>query len=72
MVLAGPHVDRSNRVLRQYPEHHDYFIRVTFSEENLISTRFANDRELIQSYFTREHYGEMCVNAVSATNDQPD
>ncbi|KAJ7576280.1 RNA dependent RNA polymerase-domain-containing protein [Mycena floridula] len=32
-ILEGPYPDKSNRVLRAYPEFHHHFIRVTFTDE---------------------------------------
>ncbi|KAF9034492.1 RdRP-domain-containing protein [Hymenopellis radicata] len=32
-ILEGPYPDRSNRVLRLYPNFHDHFLRVSFTEE---------------------------------------
>ena len=57
--LQGPLVDRANRVLRLYPRHHSHFIRVTFCEENFLSSRFAEDRSITHKAFVHEHYGSM-------------
>jgi hypothetical protein len=44
MKLSGPFPERSNRVMRTYPENHDSFIRVSFVEEN--DLRYQQDREI--------------------------
>lgn len=38
--LTGPEAEDKNRVLRKYPEHHDYFLRVTFADENWEAVRY--------------------------------
>jgi hypothetical protein len=37
MVLRGPDWSVSNRILRKYSEHHDYFMRVFFADEDGMS-----------------------------------
>jgi hypothetical protein len=37
MVLRGPDWSVSNRILRNYPGHHDYFMRVFFADEDGMS-----------------------------------
>ncbi|CZS94939.1 related to RNA-directed RNA polymerase [Rhynchosporium graminicola] len=39
--LCGPEVEANNRVLRKYPNHHEYFIRVQFSDEDGQQVRFS-------------------------------
>lgn len=34
VYLYGPESECNNRILRKYPEHHDYFLRVQFSDED--------------------------------------
>ncbi|KAL5000778.1 RNA dependent RNA polymerase-domain-containing protein [Aspergillus recurvatus] len=34
ITLHGPEVEPLNRILRRFPNHHEYFIRVQFCEEN--------------------------------------
>ncbi|KAL2060352.1 hypothetical protein VTL71DRAFT_9747 [Oculimacula yallundae] len=41
MRLCGPEVESNNRVLRKYPNHHEYFIRVQFSDEDGQQVRFS-------------------------------
>jgi hypothetical protein len=38
--LQGPEEETNNRVLRKYPNHHDYFLRVEFCEEDGQPLRF--------------------------------
>ncbi|KAI3400992.1 hypothetical protein diail_697 [Diaporthe ilicicola] len=33
-TLHGPELEAKNRILRKYPNHHEYFIRVQFCDEN--------------------------------------
>ncbi|KAH6704064.1 rna-dependent rna polymeras-like protein [Leptodontidium sp. MPI-SDFR-AT-0119] len=42
MRLCGPEVESNNRVLRKYPNHHEYFIRVQFSDEDGQPVRFSS------------------------------
>lgn len=48
--LYGPAPECNNRVLRKFPDHHDYFLRVNFCEEDGRPIRFSykvsNDRIL--------------------------
>ncbi|KIH95165.1 RNA-dependent RNA polymerase [Sporothrix brasiliensis 5110] len=39
-TLHGPELENKNRVLRKFPNHHDYFIRVQFCDEDGQSLRF--------------------------------
>ncbi|KAI9037676.1 RNA-directed RNA polymerase QDE-1 [Aspergillus affinis] len=34
ITLSGPEIEPMNRILRRFPDHHEYFIRVQFSDEN--------------------------------------
>lgn len=34
ITLHGPELEANNRILRKYPNHHEYFIRVQFCDEN--------------------------------------
>lgn len=33
-TLHGPELEAKNRILRKYPDHHEYFLRVQFCDEN--------------------------------------
>jgi len=48
--LYGPEAEANNRVLRKYPNHHDYFLRVQFCDEDGQPVRFnprvSNERIL--------------------------
>ena len=48
-----PTVETSNRILRQYAEHSDRFIRVRFAEEGARSKIFATDKNTENEIFTR-------------------
>jgi hypothetical protein len=56
MDLEGPVPDLTNRVLRQYAQYHDHFIRVTFCEENTFN-QFSNRQEDNMLSFIRERFG---------------
>ncbi|KAJ3509010.1 hypothetical protein NMY22_g16437 [Coprinellus aureogranulatus] len=44
LLLEGPTVERSNRVIRAYkPEHHHSFLRVSFAEEGRLQLRFDKE-----------------------------
>lgn len=34
ITLHGPELEANNRILRKYPNHHEYFLRVQFCDEN--------------------------------------
>ncbi|TFK57359.1 RdRP-domain-containing protein [Heliocybe sulcata] len=55
MYLEGPFPEVSNRVMRWYPRHHDYFVRVTFVEESLLQFRW--DREVDGREFVTRRVG---------------
>ncbi|KAG5353249.1 hypothetical protein C0989_008984 [Termitomyces sp. Mn162] len=44
MRLSGPHLERSNRIIRRYhPDHHESFLRVSFVDEGRLHYRFDRD-----------------------------
>jgi len=47
LKLEGPTLMGSNRVLRMFPNHHDYFLKVTFCDEN--QSRLFQSRDLSTS-----------------------
>ncbi|KAK5049094.1 hypothetical protein LTR84_005517 [Exophiala bonariae] len=55
-LSSGPEPENNNRVLRKYPDHHDYFIRVQFCEEDgqqlRYSAQVSND-EIFRGRFTK-------------------
>ncbi|KDQ20445.1 hypothetical protein BOTBODRAFT_124037 [Botryobasidium botryosum FD-172 SS1] len=55
MFLEGPYPDQSNRVLRQFPEHQDNFLRVNFTDEDKLLFRW--DRDVDGAAFVRERVG---------------
>lgn len=47
VVLEGPYVIQSNRVIRQYPDHQEHFIRVDFRDEDRLQYRWAREVSLV-------------------------
>lgn len=43
MILEGPYVIQSNRVIRRYPDHQEHFIRVEFRDEDRLQYRWARE-----------------------------
>jgi hypothetical protein len=41
VYLYGPDMESNNRVLRKYSGHHDYFLRVQFSDEDGLPVRYS-------------------------------
>lgn len=52
ITLHGPEMEPNNRILRKFPNHHDYFIRVQFCDENGQDLYF-NPRISYDDIFTR-------------------
>ena len=46
MILAGPFVERSNRVIRQFWDNRDSFLRVHFYDDNRLAYRFDAEIDL--------------------------
>lgn len=55
MLLTGPYPERSNRVMRTYPNNHDSFLRVSFVDEDGLQYRF--DREVNGAAFIQFRVG---------------
>ncbi|KIO25499.1 hypothetical protein M407DRAFT_210550, partial [Tulasnella calospora MUT 4182] len=55
ILLDGPYLDQSNRILRQYPAHQEYFLRVNFADEDHL--RFRRDRRIDVARFVKERVG---------------
>lgn len=55
ITLHGPELEAKNRILRKFPDHHDYFIRVQFCDENGLDLFFNPNINYDQVYhrFTR-------------------
>lgn len=54
--LEGPSAEVTNRVLRRYPSRHDYFLRVTFSDEDGESIRYdshSSNEQIFRSRFQK-------------------
>lgn len=47
-TLHGPELESKNRILRKYPNHHEYFLRVQFCDENgedlYFNPKISNDK----------------------------
>lgn len=47
-TLHGPELEAKNRILRKYPNHHEYFLRVQFCDENgedlYFNPKISNDK----------------------------
>ncbi|EPQ25992.1 uncharacterized protein PFL1_06447 [Pseudozyma flocculosa PF-1] len=67
VILAGPVVDTSNRVLRAYPEHAHHFLRVSFADEDF--DRFPvgrrDLREVDAESFVHERIGGILKDGIT-------
>lgn len=64
MILEGPLPERSNRVMRMYPNDHDCFLRVSFMDENRLQYRSNRDIDgplFIDSWIKRILHDGMVV-----------
>ena len=53
IYLHGPDRESNNRVLRKYPKHHDYFLRVQFCDEDglqIYSNREVSSKPLFEKF----------------------
>lgn len=57
VILEGPYVTQSNRVIRRYREYHDHFVRVDFRDEDHLQYRW--DREVDGTTFLQERVGKI-------------
>ncbi|KAG8966308.1 hypothetical protein FRB90_010969, partial [Tulasnella sp. 427] len=55
VLLEGPFMDQTNRILRQYPAHQEYFLRVSFTDEEILHFRW--DRDVQGALFVKERVG---------------
>nr|CAA83245.1 unnamed protein product [Phanerodontia chrysosporium] len=60
--LDGPYPERSNRVMRMYPDYHDCFVRINFVDETDLQFRF--DREVDGRAFIKRRVGEILTNGI--------
>ena len=60
--LEGPEWMGSNRVLRMFPEDHDQFLKVSFTEEDL--TRIRQNREYRISVIVKQRWGDILSSGV--------
>jgi RNA-dependent RNA polymerase len=63
IYLEGPFPERSNRVIRSYPNHHSNFLRVSFTDEIRLQYRF--DREVDGRTFIRNRVGGALLSGIS-------
>ncbi|KAG8900742.1 hypothetical protein FRC00_011554 [Tulasnella sp. 408] len=57
ILLNGPFLDQSNRVLRQYPGHQEYFLRVNFTDEDNLHFRWDRKFKADGALFVKERVG---------------
>ncbi|KAF8205782.1 RNA dependent RNA polymerase-domain-containing protein [Mycena galopus ATCC 62051] len=62
LILDGPYPIQSNRIIRQYQEYEENFLRVDFRDEDKLQYRWA--REVDGSSFVRERVGEILKNGL--------
>ncbi|KAI9739001.1 MAG: hypothetical protein M1818_005315 [Claussenomyces sp. TS43310] len=53
IYLYGPKPETKNRVLRKYPDHHDYFLRVQFSDEDGQPVRYDPQASTDNIFYSR-------------------
>ncbi|KAG6878423.1 hypothetical protein C0993_007024 [Termitomyces sp. T159_Od127] len=64
MRFSGPHLERSNRIIRRYhPDHHESFLRVSFVDEGRLHYRF--DREVNGQDFIKKRVGPILLQGLS-------
>lgn len=61
--LEGPYPERSNRIMRLYPQNHDSFLRVNFVDETALQYRF--DREVDGRTFIKRRVGTILKEGIS-------
>lgn len=54
-ILRGPELEAKNRIIRKFPEHHEYFIRVLFCDEDGDDLRFNANISLDQVWMRFKH-----------------
>ncbi|CAE6339507.1 unnamed protein product [Rhizoctonia solani] len=64
--LTGPLEEQSNRVIRRYPGYESHFIRVTFTDEADVRTRF--EYEVDTMAFTQKRVGQFLKNELLVCN----
>lgn len=70
VYLYGPELMASNRVLREYRDHSDCFLRVLFSEEN--ETRIEFDRDVSNERIFRGRFLSILRNGLNIANEHFD
>lgn len=61
ITLHGPELEPNNRILRKFPNHHDYFIRVQFCDENGQDVHF-NPRA--NNYYVASRFKHILANGI--------
>ncbi len=66
-LVEGPFQDRSNHILRLYPKHQHYFMRVCFTEEGGVGRKLSKPRRspVDWSHFVQTHVGGVLRNGFS-------
>lgn len=60
LTLHGPEVEPMNRILRRFPNHHEYFVRVQFCDENGQDVHFnprVNNSQVFERFKYALEYG---------------
>ncbi|KAG9048827.1 hypothetical protein FS837_011910 [Tulasnella sp. UAMH 9824] len=57
ILLNGPFLDQSNRVLRLYPNHQEYFLRVNFTDEDDLQFRWERKFKAEGALFVKDRVG---------------
>lgn len=68
LLLEGPYVIQSNRVIREWAEYQDHFIRVDFRDEDRLQYRW--DREVDGKTFLEERVGGTLKNGFELAGRQ--
>ncbi|CAK7275319.1 hypothetical protein SEPCBS57363_006620 [Sporothrix epigloea] len=61
MTLHGPGLENKNRVLRKYPNHHEYFVRVQFCDEDGQALRLNGRLDYGQVY---DRFRQVMINGI--------
>jgi hypothetical protein len=68
VFLYGPDPETTNRVLRQYADHHDYFLRVQFCDEDGGQVRFNSKVSNYKIY--HERFKDILTNGIKIGDRQ--
>jgi hypothetical protein len=70
VFLYGPEPETTNRVLRKYAEHHEFFLRVQFCDEDGMPVRF-NPR-ISNQHIYRDRFKEILLNGIQIADRKYD